>query len=771
MALLCQAGTFIKDDSGVDDTAQDVALPFDPKALIIWGEHLATGNTDVKQDHHLSIGFVDDANNQYCINPISEDGVARADCDTFVRSSKAITFISFGAVIQADAVVTLGIGKFTATWGWNDTVASKIHYIAYGGDDIEGTQVGSITAPTSAGNQSYILDADVQSISDGRGVVFFLGGSLPDWDQLYLSETVGLGVATGTASGAQGGIFATELNNEDPSTPRDQWREDACVIAHNVASGSVRMKAVFNGFDSQGFDLDWITTIGDVQKLAYLIIKGGQWQAGTGTAKTTTGLKTETTNFIPKGLFTFGMARTTEGISAENVSFQIGAADGVNEASGGFTEESNVGNPNLGTMSSITKTLRVMSAADQSVLAEANLDSFNDFDFTLDYTTIDGNAYKYTWVVCSNNINLVPAGIEWTLKQSIPSASRVAAIAKITSRIFLLITGSVVDQIWRSTDRGETWSLVKDLGPSSSAIYSVEGITNNGRNSICLVGAHNSPDIWRSTDAGLTWANIHTGTNRILAIERITNSLVLASETSVLIRSTNAGQDWSTIRDFGDEVPSQSGVKTICRVTDSICLLGTQGEAQIWRSINGGVDWTKVKELWLEDPTQDQILDIVALTDTVILAASTDFPITQIWRSDDAGLTWSLAKHFTAPTEIVRSIVRISDTEAYAGSDDEAMIYRSTDAGLTWLLQDSLALHPENVTWIYDLEFANEQSVLLGASDGQIWKSINSNVTTTSTTTTTTTVPLSFEAPATQGSGVQPGVISEGFGGFGFGWG
>ncbi len=62
-----------------------------------------------------------------------------------------------------------------------------------------------------------------------------------------------------------------------------------------------------------------------------------------------------------------------------------------------------------------------------------------------------------------------------------------------------------------------------------------------------------------------------------------------------------------------------------------------------------------------------------------------------------------------------------------------------------------------------------KQSVLLGASDGQVWKSFNSNVSTT--TTTTTTVPLLFEAPANQGSGVQPGVVSEGFGGFGFGWG
>ncbi len=764
MALLCQAGTFTKDDSGVDDTAQDVALPFDPKALIIWGEHLATSDTDTSQDHFFSIGFVDDADTNYCINSISEDGVARSDCDTHARSTVAINFISNGAFVQAKAAVTLGTGKFTATWGINDTVASKIHYIAYGGDDITGTQLGTIDAPIVAGNQSYVLDADVQNIRSGRGVVFFLTGSLLDWEGLYIDSSVGLGVTNGSA---QGGIYATELNNADPTTPRDQWREDACVIAHDVADGSVRAKAVFNGFDSSGFDLDWITTIGSVQKVAYLIIKGGRWQVGTGTAKTTAGLKTEATYWKPKGLFTLGMARTAEGISAENVSFQLGAMDGTNEASGGFTEQSGVGTTNIGTMSSITKTLRVMDASDQSVLVEADLDSFNDNDFTLDYTTVDGSAYKYTWVACNDYI--IPGNIEWTVQQVITDASVIEEIAKVTSKICICTTASLNDEIWRSVDRGESWNLVKDLGtadPSSTSIHCIEAMTNNGDNSICLAGTGAASGIWRSIDAGLTWTHVYTAVDRIYRIERITDSIALAIEDDLLLRSTDAGANWVPAKDFFLEDPSQNRLNAIGRVTDSIVLVSTYPDCQIWRSTNAGADWTLVKSLADEVPPQTRIFTFAALTSTIVLCGTQ--PNGQIWRSDDAGLTWALMQDLSleSGTISVRTIVRVSDTEAFAGGLADAEIWRSTDAGLTWILQDSLYAHPEQNTTVWHLERLNTQSILAGSS-GTVWKSLNSDVTTT----TTTTVPLNFIAPASQGSGVQPGVVSEGFGSFGFGWG
>ena len=134
----------------------------------------------------------------------------------------------------------------------------------------------------------------------------------------------------------------------------------------------------------------------------FLIIKGAQWESGNETARTTTGTKATTTTFEPKGLYTFAVKRTADGSAQEDLNMNIGATHGLTNDSGGMTDEDGVGTTNIGVMSSNTKLVRYNNANSQAVLTESELDSFNPTDFTLDWTTVDGNAYKFLWVVCGN---------------------------------------------------------------------------------------------------------------------------------------------------------------------------------------------------------------------------------------------------------------------------------------------------------------------------------------------------------------------------------
>ncbi len=76
--------------------------------------------------------------------------------------------------------------------------------------------------------------------------------------------------------------------------------------------------------------------------------------------------------------------------------------------------------------------------------------------------------------------------------------------------------------------------------------------------------------------------------------------------------------------------------------------------------------------------------------------------------------------------------------------------------------------------WDQTLEENYGASYTGGVSEGPLymdWVKESYNFITFTTTTTTTTTAPPFEASASQGGGADSGVVNEGFGGFGFGWG
>lgn len=97
----------------------------------------------------------------------------------------------------------------------------------------------------------------------------------------------------------------------------------------------------------------------------------------------------------------------------------------------------------------------------------------------------------------------------------------------------------------------------------------------------------------------------------------------------------------------------------------------------------------------------------------------------------------------------------IIDEALYVSGTEVAMNHDPTgDVGNDiWRINfGALGAYPDATIEITDIEFLEDDP------------------TTTTTTTTTTTAPP-FEASASQGGGADAGIINEGFGGFGFGWG
>lgn len=400
--LAVEAGTFTK--VVTPTTLQSVAVGFQPKALVIWGEQLTTSDIDSNASGSGFQGFVDDSGGNRCMSGNNRNNVTPVESSKNMSATHAIQFLDFFS-LDAEAIVTLTASGFDISWTTQNAIASRIHFIAYGGDDITGTQVLDLNKLSTVvpATQNIATNADVQNIVEGNGVLFmgYSGGSIGSFGN---DMSPGIGIATKAAPSLQNGMVAWMDNRgANPSIPR-QVHKDAQIV-HNIraSDGLLRDEGVFGGFTASGFDIDWgPATTSTGPRLIFLIIKGGQWETGNETARTTTGTKATTTVFQPKGLFTLSVKRTADGDAPEDLSANIGAADGTNHSSASTTDESAVIPTNIGIMSSVTKLVRYHNPSNQAVLTEADLDSFNATDFTLDWTTVDGNAYKFIWLVCGS---------------------------------------------------------------------------------------------------------------------------------------------------------------------------------------------------------------------------------------------------------------------------------------------------------------------------------------------------------------------------------
>ena len=419
MALDVETGTF--DKVTTPTTTQSVSVGFAPKALMIWALSPKTANDDGVGDADGSFGFVDDADNNRSINWVEDDNLATSDSKKRMDSNEAIFFINSGA----SASITLEATSFDLTWTSVGSVATKIHWMAFGGTDITGVQVGSLVGSGSTGSQTITTDADCQSITAGLGALFILG-NYAAVDSTSNNTMPVIGMATKTTE--RGLVSLGHDDGNANAEPSQMHKDDEIITDWDARDRSQDTQADFNGFNSSGFAVNW--AIATTFTNFFLIIKGGKWQVGADTAKTsTTGTKATTTDFEPKGLFILNAGVTAaQAPTREDSCNNIGGSDDTTETSGGWSEEDTSDPTNVGIFSSITKCIRIMDPTDQSVIAEANVDSFNAApNFTMNWTTVHAsNAYRFLWLVCGDE----SAGATPVSKSTIFKHNVIFAISK-----------------------------------------------------------------------------------------------------------------------------------------------------------------------------------------------------------------------------------------------------------------------------------------------------------------------------------------------------
>ncbi|MFA4875794.1 MAG: kelch repeat-containing protein [Methanoregula sp.] len=213
-----------------------------------------------------------------------------------------------------------------------------------------------------------------------------------------------------------------------------------------------------------------------------------------------------------------------------------------------------------------------------------------------------------------------------------------------------------MNDVWRSTDNGATWTqMTASAGWSARSVLSSVAMPDG---SIVMMGGQDSSgyylnDVWRSTDNGATWTQVNAGAGWSPRIYHTTvvmpdGSIVLMGGTDGSLkndvwRSTDNGASWTQVNASAGWSPRKYQ-NSVAMPDGSIVMMGgSDGSLKndVWRSTDNGASWTQVNAGAGWSPRMYQ--NSVKMPDgSIVLMGGYDGTYrNDMWRSTDNGVTWT----------------------------------------------------------------------------------------------------------------------------------
>ena len=388
MALDVEHIIFTKQTSTGNQTVTLVNSGLTPKFIYFYGEGNSTAdgiNNDVfgpfwgwtSSSESLALAHSVESNNK--------NGQAG-------MSSGCLLILLENATLEAKAtIVSMSAGSFVINWGTNaNTIACRIHAVVVGGSDLTDIKIGTGTLNTSTGNQAF---TGITSFTPKIAMFAAVGNMTSLTDQ---NGNVGLGMGCAVSSSKRWyGIFGGKGDKD-----RSIVLGDSC-IGHCTTSDTVPdLIADFVSFASTGFTINITDAPTSADLLGYVLL-GGSFTADAGAfnSPTSTGTDAITTTDEPTllGLITNlnTSAQAFGDVAATQVSYGMGVS-ATARSNHTFT------NPDNKLPESASEDAYViqgyLAAATLTASTEdADIDSFNATDFTLDWTKVSATAYLYGW--------------------------------------------------------------------------------------------------------------------------------------------------------------------------------------------------------------------------------------------------------------------------------------------------------------------------------------------------------------------------------------
>ncbi|MEQ8819625.1 MAG: putative Ig domain-containing protein [Sumerlaeia bacterium] len=254
------------------------------------------------------------------------------------------------------------------------------------------------------------------------------------------------------------------------------------------------------------------------------------------------------------------------------------------------------------------------------------------------------------------------------------------------------VAGGLSGVIIRTIDGGKTWSFESTLDPFESDMIDASFFDDVG-----LVGTVTG--IYRSTDRGRTWTHVHAPNHpqaplTLPSVEFASESLAFAWNNKV-IRSTDGGLTWEPTNapERGDRYFD------LAMGTEQLgWLAGHDGE--FFKTTDGGVNWTlqEILDAEGEGPGDADIASVAAVGNQVWVGTSLNLGFAiALYRSEDAGATWT-EEGVTPGLGFLTHLEFLDDGQnGWAVGFGRGSISRTTDGGDVWSRVSSFS-NARNVT-------------------------------------------------------------------------
>src|ERR1041384_1895559 len=289
------------------------------------------------------------------------------------------------------------------------------------------------------------------------------------------------------------------------------------------------------------------------------------------------------------------------------------------------------------------------------------------------------------WIICGlwllHPITALP---QWT-KGMDPEIPVPIATFKVALKGDTIFAGAYRGTLYRSTDRGSTWTEIRSGLPPD--FYEAYTLLINGN----MIYAGTDAGVYRSTNWGDEWTSVATGLPspaNVVTLIGVGDNLVAGTGYGVY-QSSNNGETWQPDTtglpksSYGGDLPVSSLI-----VVDSFLVAGVR-DGVYRRSVAGG-RWTPSNAgLPLDVVYHPRVNSLLYANGR--LYAATDICGASVYVSTDDGSSWSWASNgFNQNSSDCYTTVwsfGISGAAVFAGT--AYGLFRSTDAGEHWRAADS----------------------------------------------------------------------------------
>jgi photosystem II stability/assembly factor-like uncharacterized protein len=354
-----------------------------------------------------------------------------------------------------------------------------------------------------------------------------------------------------------------------------------------------------------------------------------------------------------------------------------------------------------------------------------------------------------TWKVLVNGLDNLH---EWT-------SLSVSPTYETDSTVFVSSAG---DGIYRSTDRGASWTKVNDglLRADIALVEAAPSYAINGH----AVAAGTAGDIYLSTDGGSDWQHTADIGVQPLCIAfspafPIDGLVVVADIKGKLHYSSDGGSTWHARSVPNIQAPITAVAFSPNFGSDGTAFLGTYGSG-VYRTVDGGKRFTPVNSGLSDLYVLDLVLSPDYPRDGTVLASSKDEAVFMSvnggtsWTKHDAGIDYmtqgSLSKYHYR---------RMGISDAFAGDGIVFLgafegLYRSTDGGRRWMEMETIP--PRTITGIaLAPRYPADPAILYSTYGGGVYASMDN-------ATTWSPANLGLELPYTYAVAFSPSYDTDG---------